>query len=285
MTKAKLKTGILLVLLTAGLSSCFNLKSVNDFSSSSSEGIKKFEDISYNFNQHCIDRCQFEAIRKFEIKRETECSCDEFKKADSVTLLIYNSINGYFDGLTKLTDNELTNYNLDAVNKSLKEGDFGDIKIEKSQADAYTAISKILLRATTDIYRKNNTKKYVEAANEPIKILLTKFQFILQKNLQDELNFKKEKLYAYYQEMKMNNTLTDYEKGKATMDYYQQLADVNSKQQQINAFAKSLNSISEGHQKLYDNRDKMSTKELKVMMTGYASDIKNIVSEFNKLKN
>lgn len=285
MTKAKLKTGILLVLLTSGLSSCFNLKSVNDFSSSSSEGIKKFEDISYNFNQHCIDRCQFEAIRKFEIKRETECSCDEFKKADSVTLLIYNSINGYFDGLTKLTDNELTNYNLDAVNKSLKEGDFGDIKIEKSQADAYTAISKILLRATTDIYRKNNTKKYVEAANEPIKILLTKFQFILQKNLQDELNFKKEKLYAYYQEMKMNNTLTDYEKGKATMDYYQQLSDVNSKQQQINAFAKSLNSISEGHQKLYDNRDKMSTKELKIMMTGYASDIKNIVSEFNKLKN
>lgn len=284
MTKEKLKIGILLLLLTAGLSSCVNSKSVNDFSSSSSKGIKKFEDINYSFKQHCIDRCQFEAIRKFEIKRETECSCDDYKKADSVTLLIYNSIKGYFDGLTNLSNNDLTDYNFDALNKSLTEGEFGDIKIDKAQVDAYSAISKILLKATTDIYRKNKIKKYVEEANAPIQILLTKFQFILQKNLQDELNFKKEKLYAYYQDMKMNNTLSEYEKGKATIDYYQQLSDINSKQQQINAFAKSLKSISEGHQKLYDNRNKMSAKELKEMMTGYASNIQDIISEFNKLK-
>lgn len=284
MTKEKLKTGILLLFLTAGLSSCVNLKSVNDFSSSSSKGIKKFEDINYSFKQHCIDRCQFEAIRKFEIKRETECDCDDYKKADSVTLVIYNSIKGYFDGLTNLSNNDLTDYNFDALKKSLNEGKFGDIEIEKTQVDAYSAISNILLKATTDIYRKNKIKEYVEEANAPIQILLTKFQFILQKNLQDELNFKKEKLYAYYQEMKLNNTLTEYEKGKATIDYYQQLSEINAKQQQINAFTKSLKSISEGHQKLYDNRNKMSAKELKEMMTGYSSNIQDIISEFNKLK-
>lgn len=169
--------------MTAGLSSGVNLKSINDFSSSSSKGIKNFEDINYSFKQHCIDRCQFEAIHKFEIKRDTECNCYDYKKADSITLVIYNSIKGYFDGLANLSNNDLTDYNFDALNKSLTEGEFGDIKIEKTQVDAYSTISKILLKATTDIYSKNKIKKYVDEANAPIQILLAKFQFILQINL------------------------------------------------------------------------------------------------------
>lgn len=274
-----------LFLLSVVASSCVNLKSINNFSSTSSTGIKKFEDINYSFKQHCIDRCQFEAIRKFEIKRDIECNCDDYRKADSVTQLIYNSIRGYFDGLTNLSNNDLTNYNFDALKKSLTEETFGSIKIEKEQVEAYSKISKILLKATTDIYRKNKLKKYIEEANEPIQILLNKFQFIIQKNLEGELNFKKERLYAYYQEMKMNNPpLTEYEKGKATSDYYQQLFDINTKQKQIESFAKSLKSISEGHQKLYDNINKMSTKELKDLLIGYTSDIQDIISEFNKLK-
>lgn len=286
MTKRKLKSGLALLLLTAGLNSCVNLKAINNYSSSSSKGIKKFEDINYSFKQHCLTKCQFEAIKNFEIKRDVECNCDSYKTADSVTLLIYASINGYFDGLTNLSNNDLTDYNFDALKKSLTEGDFADIKIDKEQVNAYSKISKLLLKATTDAYRKNKLKKYIEEANEPIQILLKKFQFILQKNLEDELNFKKEKLYAYYTEMNLNlgKTLTEYEKGKATIDYYQQLSDINTKQKQIDAFAKSLTAISDGHQKLYENRNKLTVKELKDLLTQYSSDIQDLISEFNKLK-
>jgi t-SNARE complex subunit (syntaxin) len=84
--------------------------------------------------------------------------------------------------------------------------------------------------------------------------------------------------------MAMNQTLSDYEKGKATIDYYQQLSDINSKQKQIDVFAKSLNVISEGHQKLYESRAKMTTKEMKELLTQYASDIQDLISEFNKSK-
>jgi hypothetical protein len=284
MIAKKLKTGLVLLLFVIGLNGCVNLKSVNNYSSSSSKGIKKFEEINYSFSRHCIDKCQFEAIRNFEIKRDIECDCDGYKKADRVTLLIYNSIKGYFDGLTNLSNNDLTDYNFDALNKSLTKGDFGDIKIEKEQEEAYSKISKILLKATTDVYRKKKLKIYIEEANDPLQILLKKFQFITQKNLEDELKFKKERLYAYYKEMNLNNTLSDYEKGKATMDYYQQLSDINSKQKQIDAFAKSLKAIADGHQKLYDNRNKITAKELKGLLTQYASDIQDLNSEFNKLK-
>jgi hypothetical protein len=218
------------------------------------------------------------------INRETGCHCDNFAKADNVTLLIYNAIKGYFDGLTNLSNKDLTNYNFDALKKSLTEGTFGNIKIDKNHVDAYSALSKILLKASTDIYRKKKLIEYIEDANAPIQILLSEFQFIIQNNLRGELDFKREKLYTYYKNMINNNTLTDYEKGMATTDYYQQLLEVTTKQNQIDAFAKSLKSMAEGHQKLYENRNKMQAKEVKELLTGYASDIQDIISEFNKLK-
>lgn len=278
-------------------SSCANLKQVNDYSSKSLTGIGKFEEINYGFKQHCIDECQFNAVRNFDIKREPECNCSIYETADSVTLLIYKAIKGYFGGLTNLSDNALANYDFDALKKSLTEGDFGSIKIETADVKAYSAISTILLHATTDIYRLKKLKEYIEQANGPIQVLINKFQYILQQNLEGELSFKKEKLYTYYKEMSFiynaktiqdstnRYNMSEYEKGKATIDYYQQLSIISQTQKQIDAFAKGLKSIADGHQKLYENRNKLNTKELKELIIQYSNNIQDLISEFNKLKN
>ena len=111
-------------------------------------------------------------MRNFEIQREEECNCDLYTTADSVTLLIYKAIRGYFSGLAHISNNELTAYNPGALQKALTEGNFGDKKIEKEQVDAYTNIYKILLRATADLYRKKKIKQYIEEANQPIQVLI-----------------------------------------------------------------------------------------------------------------
>ncbi len=270
--------------LSIGIYSCVSLRQINEYSSTSLAGIEKFENIDYTFTRHCLDACLFNAMRNFEIKREEECNCDLYKTADSVTLLIYNAIRGYFSGLAHISNNELTAYDPGALQKALTEGNFWDIKIEKEHVDAYTNIYTILLRATADLYRKKKIKQYIEEANQPIQVLIQKFQFILQKNLEGELNFKMEKLYAYYKEMSLNENITDYEKGKATVDYYQQLSAITREKDLIDAFAKSLTTISDGHQKLYDNRNKLTSKEIKELMKQYASNVQDITTEFNKLK-
>lgn len=285
MKKGFSSPSLAVMIITILISGCANLRTINDFSSDSLDGIQKFEQINYSFTQHCHDRCVFEANRKFEIKRSLECDCENYKKADTVTMLIYNSIKGYLDGLTNLSDNNLANYNLDTLKSALTEGDFRDIKIGKEQVDAYGGIAQILLNAVSGAYRKKKIKLYVEQANKPIQILLDKFQFILQKNLNEELNFKKEKLFAFYRELLLNNNLTEYEKGKATAEYYDQVASIDRTQQEIDLFAGSLVNISEGHQKIYDNRNKLTARELKNLLVGYQSDISNMISHFNKLKN
>ena len=257
------KSFFIVFIILIAISSCTSLRAVHDFSSASSKGLSQFEEIPNSFTKHCLERCVFESIRTFEIKRAPDCDCETYRKADSVTMLIYHSIHGYFDGLSDLSDNDLTKYKLDALNTSLTAGTFGDIKIDTQQVNAYSAVSHILLNAVAGNYRKKKIKKYVEDANQPIQLLLNKFQFILQKNLEGELDFRKEKLYAFYRELLLNPALNDYEKEKAATDYYQGLSAIKAQQQRIDIFAQSLQSIADGHQKIYDNSNKMSAKELR----------------------
>lgn len=224
------KKWVVLVLITS-LGSCAPaLTSVNNFSKTASAGIQKYEDIGYSFSQHCIDRCRLESLKDFTIKRVMECQCDLYKKADSVTLLLYSAVKGYFNGLAQLSGNEIIDYSFDALKKSLTEGTFGEVEINSEHVNAYSNISKILLRATTDAYRKNKIKIYIAEANAPLKVLLDKLRFILRENLAGELNFKKERLYIHYRELNMNPSLSDYEKEKAVTDYYRQLSEIVTKQ-------------------------------------------------------
>jgi len=97
---------------------CINLKTVNHYSNNALKATQKFEEIPYTFLQHCIDRCEMSAIDSFKIYREIKCPCDQYKRADSVTQLVYRALRGYFDGLTRLSNNQLTNYQIDRLKKA-----------------------------------------------------------------------------------------------------------------------------------------------------------------------
>jgi hypothetical protein len=273
-----------LLALPTVLASCINLKTVGDYSSASIESIKNFEQIEYSFLQHCLNRCEDEAIRKYEIKRAQECSCDLYQEADSVTQIIYNSIEGYFEGLGNLSHNELTNYRSEEFVEALSADELGPLKIDERTVSAFSSLSNTLLRASTDFYRRKKLTSYIEQANEPIQVLMEKFRLIIGTNLKGELRFKRERLYAYYMDMKMNRTVvSDYEKGKATADYYQALDAIKRKEMELEVFAESLDEIAKGHQVLYDNRNKLSVKDLQGLLQSYSSNVKNLISEFNKL--
>lgn len=264
--------------------SCVNLKNVSDYSTKSLKGIQKFEEVGYTFHQACLDRCLFEQIRKTEIV-QTECPCAPNKAADSVTLLLYNTVKGYYDGLAKLSNNGTTEYKFDAMKKALTEGKFGDLEIKKEHVNAYSKISSIILRAATDAYRRKKLTTYVEEANQPIQVLLSAIELNVTANLKGMLDTKKQRLNSFYFDLTKDNSLSKYEKIKVIDEYNNMVLAISNKQRQIDAFGKTLRSISAGHQKLYDNRNKMTAKEVKEMLAGYASDIQNIIDEFNKLKN
>lgn len=277
------KIVLFVVLLNAGLTGCVSLKHVSGFSSESLESVRKFETIDYGFRQNCLENCNNRKILDLIISsRDCDCKADE--KADSVTLIIYHAIKGYLTGLTNLTNNNLTNYKLDPLSGSLSGSELGSIRFEKSQVEAYSAISKILLRAFTDKYRSHKIKEYVKAGNGPLKVLIGFLDFNLAENLTGKLNVQKELLKDTYFDLTKDPTLSTFEKRKAVEAYYQQIGNIDRQQKELITYSKSLKKIAFGHQELADNIDKLSKKEIKEQLTQCASDIQDLISAFNKIK-
>lgn len=283
MKKQLLKIVPSIILLTLFLSSCVSLKYVNDFSVSSLKSVKIFEHINYGFNQNCLDNCQYKKIIALDLN-ENNCDCAPNEKADSVTLLIYTTVRGYFDGLSSLSKNDLTSYKMDALTKALKEGNFGSVKIEKEQGEAYNKIFKILLKAFTEGYRKSKVETYVKEANEPIKILLAYLNFNLSENLSGKLNVQKQRIKSYYFDITKDSNLSTYEKTKAAEEYYNKISQIETKQKKLLLYSKLLTKIKNGHQKLFENIVTSNKIEGGKVLIQYASDLQDIISAFNKLK-
>jgi len=274
----------IILLILPILVGCINLQHVHDYSDNSLKATKKFEEIPFTFSMHCMDRCRIAAIDSFKIYREIECPCDQYKRADSVTQLLYRAVAGYFDGLTRLSRNELTNYRIDRLKNAVQEVDLGVLQVKKVEVDAYATLTDMMLRGFADSYRRKKIKEYIGEANAPVQLLLAKLEFIESKNLEDLLAFKKEQLFDHYR-MLLKSRLSDYEKQEATADYYESLQRIIALGKQVATYARSLKTIARGHQQLYDNRNQISAEELRRTLTPYANDIRDLISEFDKLKN
>jgi hypothetical protein len=304
------------------LFSCTNLKQVNNYASTSYTCISKYDDIGYGFVQHDTEDSLLKFISTYHIVREPGSEFAEARKADSVTNLIYCAIKGYFDGLAKLSDPNLTNYDMDKLNNALTTGKFGRITIDSNQASAYSKIAGAILSLVSDAHRSNLLKKYLVEAKQPLDVLLKSFIFILERDLKPELRGKKDDLYNYYKTLgkidpndeknfydlinnknnqysnkidtsyrreflifnKILNSIYKFELQKAAADYYQQIAEINIKQQQIDVYIKSLNEIQKGYQKLYDNADKITEANVRDEISASAGKIKTIISSFNAIK-
>lgn len=272
-----------MLVLTAILSGCGSLKSIHGYTTAAVDGVSDFYEVDYDFEQSCLDRCRLTYIRDLSIQRDTACDCTLYQRADSVTQLIYNAVASYLTAMDALSSKDLTTYNLDALQTAVGYGDFAALHLTDVQANAYTALSRLLL-STTDLYQMKKLRQFIIKANPPLQILIQKLQFILQQNLQSELNFKKESLYAYDKEMSMDSTLSLYEKSKLVKDYYDQLSGIRLKQKRIDMLVQILVQVASGHQYIYDHVHDLSRKKIKSAVHQYAINIASLDDALKQLK-
>ncbi len=282
MNRLSLKNILSLFFLVTALTGCVNLKYVSNFSSSSLKSVRNFEEIGYSFTMNCIENCQEQKVSDLNFSSR-ECDCQTNESADSVTLIIYNAVKGYLDGLSNLSNNTLTNYKVNAVTKSLNQQDYKSLNVEKTHVEAWLNISNILLKAFTNKYRRNKIKEYVNAGNEPLKVLTGFLDFNLSENLSGKLNVQKQRLKDYYFDLTNDSTLSTFEKRNAAEDYYNRINKIEAKQKELTTYSKILKKVAGGHQKLTDNLERLNTDEIIEQLTQYSSDIQDLITEYNKI--
>jgi len=266
------------------LAGCVNLKSIHSYSTSSLKSLQKFEDIDYSFRKACQEECRIGQFEKQKID-PVPCPCYDEKTADSVTLIIYKAIKGYYQGLADLSANELTGYKFNALAKALKEGNFGGLNVNKQQVDAYAKISAILTRAVTDGYRRKKLSLYIGDANESVKTLLQTMDFILVDNLSKRLETQGQRLQSFYFDLVEDSDASSYEKKKIIEEYDLDIGKLEMRKELVKSYARGLSTISRGHQELFENRAKLKASELKTLLVQHANDLEDILGEWNKIKN
>ncbi|TNF42397.1 MAG: hypothetical protein EP311_05350 [Cytophagales bacterium] len=280
-TFRKILPGFIFPLL---LASCVSLKGVREFAGTATANVAHYNELGYSFLDHCEDRCRDEAIRTLDIQLELSCSCDLYSKADSVTGIFYTTIYDYLKGLGELAGKDLTSYQTDRVFEALSAEQYGPVSINESEAGAYAALSNLLSDVALTGFRKKKIAQYLEEADAPLQTLLGKFQMLISKDLKGELRFKKARLYSQYKDMMMGRTLdSDFENQSAVRTYYLSLKEIEKKEKLLDVYARSLNEIAKGHQKLYDERNQLSLKELTQSLLGYSEEIQKLYQEFNQL--
>jgi hypothetical protein len=266
------------------VSGCTSLKPVSELSSQSQKNLAIFEEINTTYTSFCQSRCQFELIRTNEIVRDSSvaCDCSLFSAADKATSKLFRAIDAYFNSLGNLSKGDLTTYNTKALNEALIEGKFASLTIDKNTVTAYSSLGKLILQAFSEGYRKRKLSNVIESANAPLQTLLQAFETSVD-NLSRELDFEKERYFALYGELIREEELTGYDKVSLANDYYSELKSIGVKQVQLKAFTKSLNTIASGHQKLFENRNKLTTSDIKILLTDYSASLKDLIGDFKKL--
>jgi hypothetical protein len=272
------------ILFLIGFSACVNLKEVQSFSDRSLIAIKKFEESNYSFATACRDKCFVEQLEKNKLL-ESSCNCSSEKQSDSATMAIYLAVKGYFSGLDKLSQNELTNYKFNTISTEINKFDIDGLTINASHVNAYAKMANIFSRAVSDGYRRKKISGFIEEANDPVKSLLDALEFNLVSNLSRRLVTQQERLKAFYFDLIDEAGNSGYQKKKIIEEYTEAFNKTESIRKQLISYGKSLHTISIAHQKLYENRNRLKSRPFRELLIGYISDIENLSAEINKIKN
>ncbi|MGB7395709.1 MAG: hypothetical protein WA913_15080 [Pricia sp.] len=276
-----IKSFLFLSALAVLLGSCVNLRHVNEFSATSVESIGQYEKIPVNFSEICLQDCRQEHIRNYEIQT-TDCDCTQNQKADSITRIMYEAARDYFQGLSEISQNELTEYRTDDFTQALTSGNFGPLKLNESDVKAYSDISTLLMRAFTDGFRRKKIKEYVAQAHGPLLKLLEFLELNLAGNLHGKLEVQKGSLKNFYFDFIKDKNLSDYERTKFAEDYFHKVSEIEAHQQELDAYAKVLGEIGDGHTALYNNVSNMTDDEVRRELGRYSNQLSRTASSIQR---
>lgn len=279
----KRKVGILgLVWMLLLISSCTNLRHVSDFSGSAKKGLASFESLGYGFEKSCLDKCFEQSIQKLELN--PTCPCEQEAKADSATMVIYQALAAYLDGLNRLSANETARYNTKALTDQVASGSFGGITFSPEQATAYINIGNIIGNAVSNGYRKNKVRQYVSEADPSFQELIRFLEFTLSRNLKGILRNQTSMSQVTYFQLYKDPSLSAFEKRQVAQEYFSRKQKLEQYGKEIDLYTQMLTKIGAGHRELAENIDQWSLADVKSQLSALAGDLEQLYGYYDKLK-
>jgi len=257
------------------LTSCGSFSEINTLAIKSSESLKKFKTLEYNFTINCSETCYQRALEdnRFALAPPT-CECTEEKKTDKNVKRLFTVLDTYFKGLQRLSNDKLVNISFSSISEPLTEGDF----IKEEDIKPYLNLSQSIANMITNKYRAKQLSLAIEKANPDVLLLLEKIQQIIEQNLVPTLTNKRGELQQVYLEIFSDSANSNYDRFMIKDRYFNELNAISEKESELLKYSKSLNKIAVGHQLLYDNRNNLDKETAKNAIVKLYSELSELIN-------
>jgi len=193
-------------------------------------------------------------------------------------LLRHTLVKEYMSALGQLAADGLPIYDneLDELGKALEDAKFAD----EGEATAFAAVSKLLVTAATDRWRRDKLESLIEQSNAPFQVVVGAMAKTVEQAFTGDAAIERIALDKYYTTLQQEGKDPA---GLAALAEWRAFRtnELVTHDQAIRNYVVVLKTIGQGHQKLYETRAQLSKAEVEADIQRYANRLKEA---FNAVK-
>ena len=258
-------------------SSCLRLDAVQQYATESQTAAAQFEEITPTFRALCQQKRQLRDLRQGRAQRTYQDSCTLPLRADSAAQAMQTVLIDYLAALYAVSSGERVTYDLSPVGQAISSNSL--ISLDENTVTAYQSLLGLLTTAATEAYRRREIKRLVAQAHPPLVTLIDQLRFVTHESLREAIAQQQEMQYLNVREL-ADSAQTFVERRSLWQEYIEQAERYEHQQQQLDTYAAVLNTIKEGHQQLYDQREQLDRKETISALAYYLRELRQLQSTF-----
>ena len=266
-------SSLLLLGLTQG---CVDLKAIQDFANISAESAEytalvdnyvEFPNRQKRY-QPADRHAQLDAMAQERMTRKTEL------------LLRHEIVEEYMEALGQLAADEIVDQSeeLSQLTTNLQS----QAGTNPAETEAFGKIAGILTKAVSDGWRKRQLQELIEQSNGPLQTILKSLKQIVVDGFGGDDQNEQFAIQSYY---RTKIAQSNDPAGIAALMEWQELrvADLSNHTQTIQTYATLLDEVSEGHQKLFDERKDLANAQLLQQIQQSVKELKDLLDTIKKI--
>lgn len=265
------------ILLLAFAQGCANnLKAIQDFASLSAE--------SAAYTALVEDYLDFPNRQKRyqppSRHASLETMAQERARQKSALLLRQTIVEKYMDALGRLAADEMVDNTaeLSQLSAALQN----QTGTNPQETEAYQKIAGTLAKVASDRWRQRQLRDLIEQSNPPVQRILGSLQQIVSDGFGGDLQTEEAAIKNYYSTLIMES---QDPAGKAALAEWKELrtSRLQERSQALQTYRTVLGKISEGHQRLFEQRQELNNKQVIQQITHSVKDLRSLLETIKKL--
>ena len=255
---------------------CVNLKAIQDFANISAESAE-YTDLVDNYVDFPHRQKRYQPENRHA---QLDAMAQERQAQKTALLLRQDVIEQYMEALGRLAADEIVDQSeeLSQLTNNLQN----QAGTSPAETEAFGKIAGILTNAIGDKWRKRQIQELIERSNDPLQTILKSLQQIVTDGFGGDDQNEQFAIQSYY---RTKIAQSNDPAGIAALMEWQESREESlaAHTQAIQAYSALLENISEGHQKLYDERDDLDKAQLLQEIKQTVKELKDLLDTIKKI--